>query len=141
LSSGVREQLKKDPATEIKIKIQKLLTKRKSVFTPTQTYKLTTYHNSSPFIYGFLKIHKPDRPLRHIISFTGSPSYALPGFLHNILSPLVGNTKSLVKKSLYFKELLNNTQVEASDILVSSGIANLFTNVPVDEALEMVVLL
>jgi len=49
-------------------------------------------------------------PLRPIISYTDSPCYALARFLHNNLS---------------------------SDVLVSFDIVNLFTNIPVDEASEI----
>lgn len=51
---------------------------------------------------------------------------------------MVGNTKSSVKNSLHFKELLNNIKVEESDVLAGSDIVNLFTNFLVDEVLEVI---
>jgi hypothetical protein len=52
-----------------------------------------------PHFYRLAKIHKPDIPLRQIISSINSPCYALAEFLHKVLSPLAGNTDSFVKDS------------------------------------------
>ena len=45
-----------------------------------------------PRIYGLPKIHKPNVPLRLIVSFVGSVTHNLSKFLKNVLSPLVGTT-------------------------------------------------
>ena len=45
-----------------------------------------------PRFYGLPKIHKPGIPLRPIVSFVNSPTYAISGYLARILSPVVGNT-------------------------------------------------
>ncbi len=85
-------------------------------------------------MYGLPKIHKPDVPLRPIVSTIGSATYSLAKHLSKIISPLVGQTTSYVKNSAHFSELINQQQVRNNELMVSS----LFTNVPVEEALDIV---
>ena len=57
------------------------------------TYKmLYSSDGLCPRFYGLPKIHKPGIPLRPIVSFVNSPTYAISGYLARILSPVVGNT-------------------------------------------------
>jgi hypothetical protein len=102
LESGVYEILPKDPTSQIERKIRQLLTKHKTVLPVALKRKLTPYHSKPPHLYGLPKIHKPDIPLRPIVSSIDSPCYALSEFLHKILSPLAGNTGSFVKNSEHF---------------------------------------
>jgi predicted GIY-YIG superfamily endonuclease len=72
------------------------------------------------------------------VSSIGSPCYALSGFLHKILSPLAGRSDSFVKNSGHFIELLKCVNLHRQDTLVSFDVVSLFTNVPVDEALQVI---
>jgi len=87
-----------------------------------------------PLLYGLPKIHKPEVPLRPIVSFVGSPSYQLSKHLAHILSPLVGNTPSHVKNSTQFPEFISQQSVAPGEILLSFDVVSLFTNVPVELA-------
>jgi hypothetical protein len=115
---------------------QKLLSKHKTTFPTILKQKLTPYPSNPPppHPYGLPKIHKTDIPLRPIVSSIGFPCYALAGFLHKILSPLSGKSKTFVKNSSHFIQLLRSVNLESTDILVSFDVVNLFTNVPVEEA-------
>jgi hypothetical protein len=68
-------------------------------------YKLTPYHSKPAHLYGPPKIHKPDIPLRLIVVSLGFPCYALAGFLHKILSPLVAKSESFLKNLGHFMQL------------------------------------
>ena len=61
---------------------------------------------STPLLYGLPKIHKPDVPLRPIVSFVQSPTYQLSKHLTRILSPLIGNTDSSVLNSVEFSSFI-----------------------------------
>ena len=55
------------------------------------TYKmLYSCDGLCPRSYGLPKINKPWIPLRPIVSFVNSPTYAISGYLARILLPLLG---------------------------------------------------
>jgi hypothetical protein len=56
------------------------------------------------------------------------------GFLHKILTPLLGQSQSYVKFSGHFIDLLEPIKLHHIDTLVSFDVVSLFTNVPVEEA-------
>jgi hypothetical protein len=71
------------------------------------------------------------------VSSIGSPRFALAGFLHKVLSPLVGQSQSFVKNSGHFIELLKPIKLHPFNTLVNFDVVSLFTNVPLDEALQV----
>ena len=83
-----------------------------------------------PRMYGLPKIHKPNLPLRPIVSFVGSATYELSKFLKNILSVLVGNTEHTVKISAEFVELIEKINILDNESEVSFDVVNLFTLIP-----------
>jgi len=91
----------------------------------------------APRSYGQPKVHKPDVPLRPIVSFIGSPTYALSKKIVNILAPLVGNTEFHVRNSSDFVESIYDLRLEDDGILVSFDVVSLFTNVPTTPAVEI----
>ena len=89
-------------------------------------------------MYGLPKIHKPNVPLRPIISSRDSPCRELSKVLLNILTPLVGKTDSFIKNSKDFVEKSKTIVLTETDRLVSFDVESLFTNVPVPETLKII---
>ena len=54
------------------------------------------------------------------------------------VSPLAGNNFAYVKDSGDFVEKIRNMQLSENDILVSFGVKSLFTQVPIEDALEVI---
>jgi hypothetical protein len=71
------------------------------------------------------------------VSSIGSPCYALVGFLRKIVCPLAGKSESFVKNLGHFVQLLKSVNLQSSDTLVSFDVS-LFTNVPVNEDLQVI---
>jgi hypothetical protein len=67
-----------------------------------------------------------------------SPCYALAEFLHKILSPLAGNTGSFVKDSEHFIKSTEDINLQNERYLASFDIVSLFTNVPMEEVLQVI---
>ena len=88
--------------------------------------------------YGLPKIHKPNTPLRPIVSAIGSPTYSLAKFVTTIISPLTGKTPSHVKNAKHFTEMISEETVDRDEVMVSFDVQFLFTNVPVDQALDVI---
>ena len=83
------------------------------------------------------KIHKLGIPLRPIVSFVNSPTYAISGYLARILSPVVGNTDYTVKNSCEFADFIRDKTLNACEELVSFDVVSLFTKIPVDLAVKV----
>ncbi|XP_046466612.1 uncharacterized protein [Neodiprion pinetum] len=91
-----------------------------------------------PRAYGLPKIHKPDTPVRIIVSFTDSPTINLARFLsksigNNIVPPL-----SRVRDSFALVNAIRDFRLPPDHILVSLDVVSLFTTVPQDLAINAV---
>ncbi len=82
----------------------------------------------------YLRIHKPNVPLRPIVASQGSPRYVLAKYLAEMLKPVVGKSEQHVVNSKEFVTEMEQIRVSENDILVSFDVVSLFTNVPVEEA-------
>ncbi|GJQ78135.1 hypothetical protein Trydic_g2472 [Trypoxylus dichotomus] len=90
-----------------------------------------------PRLYGLPKIHKPGNPLRPILSAYGSPTELIK-YVAKQLAQYTGNTKSFVKDSENFIKILQQHEITNEDLLVSFDVESLFTNLPVEETLEII---
>jgi hypothetical protein len=81
----------------------------------------------SPRFYGLPKIHKPENPLRPIVSFVNAPTCGFSNLMAKILSPVVGNTENTVKNSCNFAEFVRGKTLNADQVLVSFDVVSLFT--------------
>lgn len=68
----------------------------------------------------------------------GSPTYNVGQHLTKILNPLVGKTSHNVTNSSSLIKEIKNIHLDLNDILISFDVVSLFTNVPIDENLEIV---
>ena len=97
---------------------------------------------SLSYCYGIPKLHKPDCPMRPIISNVGTATRGLAGWLAKQLTPFLGKfSKAHLTNSYDFKQRMtqfsdnNSTNIGK---LVSLDISSLFTNVPTDAVLEFI---
>ena len=94
LSQNTYKSIQQDPTNTITNKLITIL-KRVKIQTGlcNQTYKaMYPMGCVPPKFYGLPKIHKPDTPLRPIISSCGSVTYGVAKELAKILKPLVGKS-------------------------------------------------
>ena len=133
------EPLKQDPALTLEKKLNTLLLqlKKKGSISPELYNRLRSSGGLTPHLYGLPKVHKPDVPLRPIVSFIQSPSYQLSKHLAKILTPLIGNSDSHVRNSSEFVSFIRSVTLRPDDVLVSFDVVSLFTNVPVQLAVDV----
>ena len=91
-----------------------------------------------PMIYGLPKIHKPQVPLRPIVSCTGAPSYKLSKYIASVIFPLAGKTSSHVLNLKQFASVMQEERVKEEEVLVSFDVTSLFTNNPIDEVVDVI---
>ena len=81
------EVLQRDPTPALQRKLNnKLLTLKKTDKIDFRRYnRLRCSVPQPPKLYGLPKLHKPNIPMRPIVSFCGSPTYQLSKYLTNVL--------------------------------------------------------
>ena len=88
-------------------------------------------------MYGLIKTHKPNNPVRPNISSIGSATYKLSKYLVNLLNFLLGTvSNSNIKNNVDLISRLNQTNNISNHKMVSFDVTALFTNVPVDDLLN-----
>jgi hypothetical protein len=91
-------------------------------------------------IYGLPKIHKTGRPLRPIVSATGTFNFKLAKLLAKKLDYLRVN-KTTITNTFDFLEELHSLKFEGDKIkLISFDVTNLFTRVSLDRTIELITL-
>ena len=85
-------------------------------------------------LYGLAKVHKDGTPLRPVLS--------LPGSYQNLTRVIYSYCKDIDERRIQtssqnLKEELIGTNLEYDECLISLDVKSLYTNVPVDEAIEL----
>ena len=92
---------------------------------------------SLPYLYGLVKTHKENNPMRPIISSAGSVTYKLSKYITKLLSPFLGTISgSHIINSLDLVEKLNKVSFSPDVRLISFDVCSLFTKVPIDSILD-----
>jgi hypothetical protein len=96
---------------------------------PGDTYK-------TPHIYGAPKIHKPNIPLRPIVSTIDSSTRKLENYIKNILTPLTNNSKYNIKNANQALLQIQEQKVTQNTRCCSYDVVNMFNNIPRNLLLE-----
>ena len=129
------KRLPKDPTPAMERRMNGLLQglTRSGTMSDSLYIWLRSSAGKMPLLYGLPKVHKPEVPLRPIVSFIGSPTYNLSKHLVTILSPLVGRSSSHVRNSFEFASIAGQS-LRPGIVLVSFDMVSLFKKVPVELA-------
>ena len=139
LNQNTYRSIAKDPTNSIKNKLINILKIVKSqTGLDSNTYK-SMYPTGCvpPKFYDLPKIHKPDTPLRPIVSSCGSVTYGVGKELAKILKPLVGKSPHHITSTQDCGTSQTN-QLEPGECLSSYDVSALFTSVPIDPALTII---
>ena len=89
-------------------------------------------------LYGFLKIHKLNAPLRPIHSSVNHYSYKLAKFFIPLLT-LISINSFTVKDSLSFVQELVSSDIDANKVVIASfEVPSLFINIPLHETINII---
>ena len=95
-------------------------------------------HFQFPYLFGYPKIHKPGVPLRPIVNMAGSLFAGIGRFLAKVLAPFNRRGDSFLRNSADLVEKLRALDDLKEGVLVSFDVESLFTNVPLEEAVDVV---
>jgi len=129
------KRIKKDPTEVLKKEANDLITMLNAVQGDLHLQKIIGDYGPG-YIYGNVKIHKPDNPLRPIISQVLTPTYQLAKTLNKIITPFIPN-QYMLKSTDDFLDLLQNHN--STGIIASLDVESLFTNVPIDDTIEIII--
>ena len=88
--------------------------------------------------YGLPKIHKPDTPLRPIVSSIAAATHNTAKELAKILKPLVGMSAHHVHITRDFVEQLKDVRLKQGECIISYDVTALFTSVPIKLVLNII---
>ena len=90
-------------------------------------------------LYGLPKVHKAGVPLRPILSSIGTHAYALAKFLVPLLRPFSSGNYLVSDSFSFVNDLLSSNFNSDNLIMASFDIKSLFTNIPLDETIDIIV--
>jgi len=137
LEDSAYRKLAKDPTNAIEQKTTLLL--KKSSLTEETHRQLCPAGSRPPRMYRLPKIHKEGIPLRPIVGNIGAPTYQLSKHLSGLLNQLTRKLAHHVKNSFHFIEILKSLKIKPGDLMVSFDVVSLFTKVPVEESLTLLI--
>ena len=126
--------IQKDPSKELKHKANQLIDCQNAIVGDIKLNKIVGDYEPG-YIYGNIKTHKPGNPIRPIISQIPTPTYKLAKTINEIISPYIPN-EYLLRSSNDFVDLLQSNIPQG--IIASLDVESLFTNVPIDETIEII---
>ena len=129
------QKISRDPTHDIKIRANVLIAGVLAA-DPQSSVKQIIGDFSPGYIYGNVKTHKDGCPLRPIISQCPTPTFELAKFLVGTLSAYCPSTHT-VKSSFEFVNLIKGHR-DVQGIMASLDVSNLFTNVPTDATIDII---
>lgn len=128
--------LQDDPSLKLKDKLNKLIVANNALANNKKLPKLVGEYHAG-YIYGNSKIHKNanDPPLRPIISQIPAPTYTIAKEINKIIEPYLP-TKYILKSTDELLDLIRVQQPQG--ILASLDVESLYTNVPIQETIEII---
>jgi len=132
--------VKSDPSLSIEKKLNLIIKKwfKKEYISKGEMLNLRSSDSLLPKAYGLPKIHKENIPLRIIVSSVNTSLYPVAKFLSRIISEGVPCSKYQAKNSFELCNALSKINIPENYILASLDVVSLFTNVPLDLAIESV---
>ena len=138
LDAGPYKKVTRDPGPSFRRELHRRLSKVSADgrLSRTELLRLCPTHFQVPHLFGLPKIHKPDVPLRPIISMRDSVLQSVSRCLADIMRPFSTTCDSYVRDSADLVLKLSTVEFPRGQF-VSLDVVSLFTNVPIDETLDI----
>ncbi|CAF1290674.1 unnamed protein product [Didymodactylos carnosus] len=140
LDENIYEQITKDPTEHIKEKIKteadKLLALNK--INQAKHFELTGI-DDLPRIRGQPKLHKVNNPMRIVTCSKDTITSPVSRFVFKMIKDLRSTIDGVVCNTMKFVEEISDLPIKKEEHLASLDIQDLFTNIPVTRAVDIVV--
>ena len=129
------QKIKEDPTKKHKAHVNRLIQCANATIGGVH-FETISGEYTPGYAYGTVKTHKTDNPLRPIISQVCTSTYKLAKKLNSLLKPYIP-AKHSINSSDEFLDLLRIKKPQGE--IVSIDVESLFTNVPVDDTIEIII--
>ena len=132
-----------DPTSKLESRVQRTLRKIKSKLPENVYKKLQPTGSCSGKFYGNAKVHKlstnnvDDLTLRPIVSNIGNVTYETAKYLTSLLAAL-SKSEFTINNTKEFAKYIQIQKVPDGYKMVSFDVGSLFTNVPLEETIEII---
>ena len=128
-----------DNTANIESKLQKCLLELFKDSIPKSLYQnICPTGSQRPRMYGLPKTHKTNVPLRPILSMTGSSHHKLSKWLASLLELVLKHFSThCIHDSFTFADAIQNSKDANNLFMCSFDISSLFTNVPLEETINI----
>ncbi len=132
--------LNKDPTSKFQTQISNLIKNNSSQVLNNKNKIICKMDNPiAPKLNTLIKLHKIDKPIRPLINSKTAPNYKIGKIITKILKEkLQLENKYNIKNSIQLTENLINTQISSDTKLYSFDITNMYTNIPVDNTINLI---
>lgn len=89
-------------------------------------------------MYGLIKIHKKDFPVRPITAACSAPGFTLAKFFTTLLSNIFYEDGFHVRNSKFFVEKIEKINIQPDEAMISFDVISMFTNIPIDHMLDLI---
>jgi hypothetical protein len=110
----------------------------KQIIDTDSKWRYINLNPGTPVLKGLIKVHKENTPIHPTVNFRNAPTYSLARIFTNVLKkyislPFVYNVQNSVQ---LMKDLANIPYVLGLR-LASLDISNMYTNIPINELLDI----
>ena len=88
-------------------------------------------------LYGLCKVHKENKAMRPVVSMVNTPEYSLAKYLDSFIKPNIPS-QFMINSTADFVSEINSYPLQGNEFLVSYDVSSLFTNVPLQETINLV---
>jgi hypothetical protein len=93
----------------------------------------------TPLFYGLPKIHKPDTPLRPIVSGCDGPTDNLSEYVVKYLQPMAETLPAYFRDTTHLLKLLSEINSPDEQItLITADVTSLYTNIPHEDGIQTI---
>ena len=129
------KKLDKNPTNKLKSKINKLITANYAICDNTKLPKIIGNYKPG-YLYRTVKMHKPNHPLHRIISQIPTLIYELTKIIKQLITPYLPSKHDIKPTHKWMQ--IQHTLKPNNGILASFDVENLFTKVPVNETIDII---
>lgn len=128
-----------DPTNKFQMDVKNSLKNKNALFTEAEKQKLVYMNPTPPKLYGLIKLHKDNNPIRPVVSYINCPVRKIAIKLNTIFKKVTNfKSKYSVKNSLELTKKLANVKLKNNTKLVSFDVSNMFSNIPPEECLTLI---